>query len=83
MEVAILKIKESIDVVAFVEAAKQCGGAVFLQTADGDITNLKSLLSQYVLMAMMYNPELLTNAQVICIQEEDYQKLEEFLVPWE
>lgn len=78
-----MRLKKSIDIVAFLEAVKQCDGAVFLHTTEGDITNLKSLLSQYVLMAMMHNPDLLKNAQVICIQEENYQKLEEFLIPSE
>ena len=78
-----MRLKETIDVVAFIDAAKQCSGAVFLQTTEGNIINLKSLLSQYVLMAMMYNPDLLINAQVICMQEEDYRKLEEFVIPAE
>lgn len=76
-----MNLKESIDVVAFLNVAKKCSGAVFFQTTDGDILNLKSLLSQYVLMTILCNPDLLKRAQVICVQEEDYQLLSDFLIP--
>ncbi len=78
-----MRLKESIDIVEFLQAVEQCDGAVFLQTSKGDITNLKSLLSQYTFMAMMCNPDLLKDAQVICIQEEDYRKLEKYLLAYE
>ena len=74
-----MKLKQSIDVNAFLEAAKKCGGTVFFQTTEGDILNLKSLLSQYVLMSIMRNDNLLKTGQIICVQEEDYQLLTDFL----
>lgn len=75
-----MTLKEGIDVRSFLDAAKKCVGSVFFQTTEGDVLNLKSLLSQYVLMSIVCNPGLLKSAQVICTQEEDYQLLTDFLV---
>lgn len=76
-----MKFKDSVEFNAFLDAAKQCSGDIFLQTSEGDILNLKSLLSRYVLMSIMGNPSLLQNAQVTCVQEDDYQLLSEYLIP--
>lgn len=76
-----MKFKDSVEFNAFLDAAKQCSGDIFLQTSEGDILNLKSLLSRYVLMSIMGNPDLLQSAQVTCVQEDDYQLLSEYLVP--
>lgn len=76
-----MKLKENIDVIAFLQTAKECSGDVFFHSGEGDILNLKSLLSQYVLMSVLCNPALLTNAHVVCILEEDYAKLSDFLTP--
>lgn len=74
-----MKLKKDIDLNAFAQAAQNCEGSVFCQTTEGDILNLKSLLSQYVLMSVMGNPHMLENVQITCVQEEDYQKLADFL----
>lgn len=75
-----MKLKDSVIINDFLEAAQKCSGDVFLQTAEGDILNLKSLLSKYALTALMSKKNLLESAQIVCVQEEDYQKLAEFLV---
>lgn len=74
-----MRLKKDIDMNAFLEAAKKCDGSVFFQTTEGDILNLKSLLSRYVMMSIMGKPHLLESAQITCVQEDDYQKLAEFL----
>lgn len=76
-----MKIRENIDIVSFLDRTKECLGDVFLHTTEGDILNLKSLLSQYVLMSILCNPELLRNARVICTDENDYLSLSDYL--WE
>ena len=74
-----MKLKENVDMKKFLETANQCSGSVFFQTTEGDILNLKSLLSRYVLMSIMGNPGLIKTAQIICTQEEEYQKLADYL----
>ena len=73
------KLRKNIDINKFTEAAGKCEGDVFLHTSEGDILNLKSLLSRYALMSIMGNNHVLQNAKVVCVQEENYQKLADFL----
>ncbi|MCH5342124.1 MAG: hypothetical protein J1E01_11730 [Acetatifactor sp.] len=74
-----MKLKKNIDLNQFLEAARKCEGDTFLHTVEGDILNLKSLLSQYTVMSIMGHNHVLENAQVICVKEENYQKLADFL----
>lgn len=76
----VVRLKKDIDLNVFAQTAQNCQGSVFCHTTDGDILNLKSLLSQYVLMSVMGKPHILENVQITCVQEEDYQKLADFLV---
>ena len=76
-----MKFKDSVDINAFLDAAKKCTGDIFFQTNEGDILNLKSLLSRYVMMSIMGDPSLLKSSQITCVQEEDYQMLSEYLEP--
>lgn len=74
-----MKFKKDIDMNEFMKAAQKCGGAVFCQTTEGDILNLKSLLSQHVMLTVMGQPHTLEDLEITCVQEEDYQKLSEYL----
>lgn len=74
-----MKLRKNVDLNQFWEAARKCEGDVFLQTAENDILNLKSLLTQYTVMSIMGHNHVLENAQIVCVQEENYQKLAEFL----
>lgn len=80
LEAEIMKLKTEVHINEFFEAAQKCSGDVFLQTAEGDILNLKSLLSRYAVMSIMGNNHLLESAQIVCVQEEDYQKLADYLI---
>lgn len=74
-----MRLKKDIDLNDFAKVAQNCEGSVFCHTTEGDILNLKSLLTQYVLMSVMGNTHLLDNVQITCVQEEDYQKLADYL----
>ncbi len=75
-----MKIKKGIDINAFLDTIKkECEGSVYYKTVEGDQLNLKSLLSQYILISIVDNPELADNGIVDCSQEQDYTLLEEFL----
>ena len=74
-----MRLKEGIDINAFLAAAEQCTGQVFFHTAENDILNLRSLLSRYVLISIMCNKTILEDSQVVCTQDEDYQLLEDYL----
>lgn len=74
-----MKIKNSIDITAFLENVKKCEGNVYFKTIEGDQLNLKSLLSQYIFVSIIDNAELMDNGVVDCSKEEDVAMLEEFL----
>lgn len=74
-----MNLKEDFNMGDFIETAKDCVGEVFFHSSEGDIINLKSLLSQYVLASIACKPGLLKNAHIVCTQDEDYAKLAEFL----
>ena len=75
-----MKLKEGINVHAFLDTARGCSGEVFFHSSQNDILNLKSLISQYVLVSIYGKPGLFDGAQIVCTNDEDYQKLSEYLV---
>ena len=74
-----MHLKEDFNMSDFMDVAQDCSGEVFFHSEEGDIINLKSLLSQYVLASIACKPGLLKNARVVCTQDEDYAKLADFL----
>lgn len=75
-----MKLKEGIDVLAFLDAAKDCSGEVFFHSHQNDILNLKSLISQYVLVSIYQQPGLLEGAKIVCTNDDDYARLADFLI---
>ncbi len=73
-----MRLKEGIDLVAFVRRVKECKGDVFLETEEGDQLNPKSALSQYVFVVLTEQREILRNSIVAC-DSEDQEKLAEFV----
>lgn len=74
-----MNLKDDFSMADFLETAKTCTGDVFFHSSEGDIINLKSLLSQYVLASIACKPGLFKNAHIVCTQDEDYAKLADFL----
>lgn len=72
------KIKITTDLVKFLEVSGSCKNDVYLCTESGDRLNLKSKLSQYVVIVLAHNKELLENS-ILVFDEEDRNLLEQFL----
>lgn len=72
-------LNDNIDVKNFFETLSKCSGEVTLHTAEGDILNMRSALSQFIFMVDFAKQQLLSNATVICSNSEDYKLLENFL----
>lgn len=75
-----MKLKENVDVSAFLAATEKCSGDVFFHTYEGDILNVKSLLSRYVVVSVC-KPGELQKARIVCTDEEDYSVLSDYLQP--
>lgn len=76
-----LKISPDTNLVSLFRAAKAARGEVWFQTTEGDRLNMKSLLSQYIILAAFddENNTLWKNAEVVCENEEDVQLLTDSL----
>ena len=73
-----MNLKDNFDMADFLETAKTCTGDVFFHSGEGDIINLKSLLSTHVLASLAHKTELFKNARVVCTRDEDYAKFADF-----
>ncbi len=58
------KLKADVNIAELLKDAKKCSGEVTITTDDGDILNLKSALSQYVLIVLANQPEVLSVASL-------------------
>lgn len=74
-----MKLKENVNLVEFLRQTRKCRSEVYLETEDENKLNLKSVLSQYVVVAMAGQKELLENARIVCKEDEDYQALSDYL----
>lgn len=74
-----MRIRTGIDVKMFLESVRKCAGNVYFRTLEGDQLNLKSLLSQYILVSIISNKELMENGVVDCSEESDRILLAQFL----
>lgn len=75
-----MKLKETVDISSFLSATEKCAGDVFFHTPEGDILNVKSLLSRYVVVSVC-KPGELQQAKIVCTNEDDYSVLSDYLRP--
>lgn len=61
----------NLDFNEFIAALDACKGDVFLETAEGDILNLKSKLCQIMGIANILKNATVTEATIRCANEED------------
>jgi hypothetical protein len=77
-----MRLKPGVDYVAFLKQVRVCGGEVNFKTADGDVLNLKSLLSEYVFLTLATTDSpkrLVENGYIECASDNDYALLAEHL----
>lgn len=76
-----MKLKPNINVVDFLKATMHCPGEVWYTTSEGDVLNLKSQLSQYIMLAALTAKKsvALPAGEIICKSEFDYQALAAYL----
>ena len=61
----------NIDLSDFIKAVDECKGDVFLETADGDVLNLKSKLCQIIGLSTILNNAEVVEANIRCTNPED------------
>lgn len=73
-----MKLKENIDMIAFMDKTKQCHGDIYFHTSEGDSLNLKSTLCQLIMATLLSSPKLLYSGEIICTEDADYNTLQDF-----
>lgn len=63
------------DLKALIDFAQSAQGDVYLKTADGDVLNLRSKLTQLLAISGNIDWGTVGEATVVCEKEEDEQKL--------
>ncbi len=73
------KIKlHNIDFEDFIKAIDECKGDVYLETADGDVLNLKSKLCQMIGISTILKNTEIEEATIRCTNQEDETMLFRF-----
>lgn len=75
-----MKLRQAVDISAFLASTEKCSGDVFLHTPQGNILNVKSLLSRYVVVSVC-KPGELQKAKIVCTNDEDYTVLSDYIEP--
>lgn len=58
------KLAENINIAELLKDAQSCDADVTVNTTEGDCLNLKSTLSQYVLLVLAEKPEIFKMAEL-------------------
>ncbi|MDO4622014.1 MAG: polya polymerase [Eubacteriales bacterium] len=72
------RLKPDANIAELLKDAKKCKGEVTITTEDGDLLNLKSALSQYVLIVLAGQPEIL-NIASLNYDDEDAEKMKFYI----
>lgn len=75
----IMKLKKGISFPEFLQQVKQCKDEVYFETTEGDSLNLKSVLSSYIFITLMLEPDLIEDGSIRCKNKNDYLLLNDFL----
>ncbi|MCD8190087.1 MAG: hypothetical protein LUD78_07690 [Clostridiales bacterium] len=65
------RLKEGINISELLKDAQKCKHDVYLETDDGDSLNLKSTLSQYVLVVLAGNKDVFRATELVCAPEDE------------
>ena len=74
-----MRLKSDAKLVDLLSVSKLCKEDVFFKTDEGDVLNLKSLLSSLLLQTLANDKSLLVRGQIVCLEDSDYEVLAEFI----
>ncbi len=67
-----------IDIADFIQTLDSCKGEVFLETAEGDVLNLRSKLCQMMGIANILKGAVISEATIRCTNPDDEELLFRF-----
>ncbi|MGI6052472.1 MAG: hypothetical protein ACOYA9_08305 [Bilifractor sp.] len=60
------KLRKDLNLAELLKDAQKCAHDVYLSTPEGDVLNLKSTLSQYVVVVLADKEEILRASELSC-----------------
>lgn len=75
-----MKLNIHADFSHFAKDLGQCKGEVYLDTTEGDHLNLKSTLSQFLLMSVVLGDTHMLEGEIICDDKDDYKLLLKYVL---
>ena len=75
-----MKVMGIKDIDKFFEVVDSCEGRVELVTGEGDRLNLKSKLSQYVSLAIIFSNGEIQELEIVAYEKSDIDKLMEYMI---
>lgn len=76
-----MKINTHADYSDFIKQVEKCSGDVFFDSNEGDHLNLKSKLSQFLLMSVILGNTDMPGGEIRCEKDADYALLRNYLLP--
>lgn len=74
-----MRLKQGVDVISFLKAAKACTDEVYFYTPSGDRLDLRSELMGYVFISQSRNEGFLYQSHVEITGAEDLERLSGFV----
>lgn len=74
-----IKFREDVNLIQFLREVELCDGEVEFYSGQGDILNLKSVLSRYLFAALTGKKNLLSGGWIRCEKPEDRKRLDQFI----
>lgn len=74
-----MKLKENINIPAFLQTVQQCKADVLFVTVEGDRLNLRSMLSQFVFTAVIAGTINRPNGRIELQRSSDAELLQDYL----
>lgn len=74
-----IKLKNKINLIDFLNAAKKCQNDISFLTTEGDCLNLKSQLTEYIFLAVASHEDFLKQGYVQLTNPADLEKIKEFI----
>lgn len=73
-----MKLKKDINLVDFLDRVQKCKHDVYMETAEEDKLNLKSVLSQYLFVVLVEQKDVWDHSRISC-EAEDRKLLADYL----
>jgi hypothetical protein len=73
-------LKDEVRLADLIQKAKLCSDDVYYKSNDGDVLNLKSLLTQLLLRSLVNtDASLLAGGQLVCLNKDECMHFSEFI----